>query len=223
MSEKITYMRKNSGNTINSLTDSIKALSFFGTYGGELFGMSEQRNAPIQKVADLALRTIAGVGRNCALSRLRSEFSVNSIFTKTSCLRERAHIKWPTLRTWIADLCKYTIKSKSSTWVSGTTRWINRYTNTTIKKNTAQTILERYNKNDKTKINLFIQSRNMQTTSNWIKKNRYWLVVLFVKQIQIILLIILLIIKLLKNKKNKMGWKKQVVTATTTWRISIPN
>ncbi|PVU92657.1 hypothetical protein BB561_003710 [Smittium simulii] len=73
-------------------------LILIGTYVGELFGMSEQRNSPIQKVSDQALRLIAGVGIKTALNRLRAEFVINTIKSKKSCLRERDYIKWPTSR-----------------------------------------------------------------------------------------------------------------------------
>ncbi|PVV00969.1 hypothetical protein BB560_004630, partial [Smittium megazygosporum] len=44
-----------------------------GTYGGELFGMSEQRCKPIQRVADNALRIIANVGKSAPMHRIRQE------------------------------------------------------------------------------------------------------------------------------------------------------
>ncbi|PVU96319.1 hypothetical protein BB561_001254 [Smittium simulii] len=77
----------------------IPVLIPIGAYGGELFGISEQRNSPVQKASDQALRLIAGVGKNTALNRLRTEYGINTISSKTSYLRERDYIKWPILRT----------------------------------------------------------------------------------------------------------------------------
>ncbi|PVU90318.1 hypothetical protein BB561_004932 [Smittium simulii] len=98
------------------------ALILIGTYGGELFGMSEQRNSLIKKVSDQVLRLIPGVGKNTVLNILRAEYGINTINSKTSCLRERAYIKLPILRTWIADLTKNPIKAGASILVSEKTR-----------------------------------------------------------------------------------------------------
>ncbi|PVU89171.1 hypothetical protein BB561_005499 [Smittium simulii] len=94
-----------------------------GTYGGELFGMSESRIKPIQIIADRALRVIAGANRATAMSRLREEFGIKSINSVCSRLRERSHFKWPSSKTWIADLIRCLLKSRSSIWVSGTLGW----------------------------------------------------------------------------------------------------
>ncbi|PVU90092.1 hypothetical protein BB560_006241, partial [Smittium megazygosporum] len=66
-----------------------------GTYGGELFGMSEQRCKPIQRVADNALRIIANVGKSAPMHRIRQEMGVTSINTRASDVRERAYFKYP--------------------------------------------------------------------------------------------------------------------------------
>ncbi|PVU89460.1 hypothetical protein BB561_005352 [Smittium simulii] len=63
-----------------------------GTYGGELFGMSEVRTKPIQMAADKALRLIARVSKATAMNRLRNEFGIQSINSVCSRLRERAHL-----------------------------------------------------------------------------------------------------------------------------------
>ncbi|PVU98035.1 hypothetical protein BB561_000146 [Smittium simulii] len=114
--------------------------------------ISEQRNSPIQKVSDQALRLIAGFGKNTALNEIRAEYGINTINSKTSCLREYAYIKWPTLSTCIVDLTKNPIKSGASTWVIGTTRWLNKYKKKVKSGNTKNTISDRYDKNDKSKI-----------------------------------------------------------------------
>ncbi|PVU94853.1 hypothetical protein BB561_002210 [Smittium simulii] len=120
-----------------------------GTYGGELFGM-------------------IGAGKNTALNRLRTEFGMNTINSNIPCLQKRAYIKWPILRTLIADLTKNTIQTDASTWVSGKARWLNKYTKKVKSGATKNTIAGRYDKNDKSKIYIFIKTHNMETASNWI-------------------------------------------------------
>ncbi|PVU97308.1 hypothetical protein BB561_000626 [Smittium simulii] len=87
---------------------------------GELFGISEQRNNPIQKASDQALRLIAGVGKNTALDGPRTE---------------------------IADLTKDPIIAGASTWVSGTAKWLNKYTKKVRPEAKKNKISDRYYKN----------------------------------------------------------------------------
>ncbi|PVU92850.1 hypothetical protein BB561_003576 [Smittium simulii] len=77
-----------------------------GTYGGELFGMSEVRTRPIQIIADKSLQLIANVSKATAINRLRTEFGITSINSICSRARERAYFKWPISKTWIADLIR---------------------------------------------------------------------------------------------------------------------
>ncbi|PVU88374.1 hypothetical protein BB560_006376 [Smittium megazygosporum] len=139
-----------------------------GTYGGELFGMSEQRCKPIQRVADNALRVIANVGKSAPMHRIRQEMGVTSINTRASDLRERAYFKYPTLRTWISDLVKQPIRSQTSTWVTGTARWMKRYCQTAGRGNTVKALQHRYTVNDKTKISACIKAHNMRDTGSWM-------------------------------------------------------
>ncbi|PVV03369.1 hypothetical protein BB560_002153 [Smittium megazygosporum] len=95
-----------------------------------------QRCKPIQRVADNALRIIANVEKPATMHRIRQEMGVTSINTRGYDLRERAYFKYPTLRTWISDLVKQSIKNQTSTWVTGTARWIKRYCQTVGRGNT---------------------------------------------------------------------------------------
>ncbi|PVU89219.1 hypothetical protein BB561_005482 [Smittium simulii] len=99
----------------------------------------------LDSVSDQVLRLIAEVRESNAVNRLRTEFGINTMNSKTLCSQKRAYIKWPTLCTWIADLTKKSTKASASTWVS-----------------------DRYDKNDKSKIYIFIKTHDMETTSNWI-------------------------------------------------------
>ncbi|OLY78644.1 hypothetical protein AYI68_g7300, partial [Smittium mucronatum] len=50
------------------------------------------------------------------MERARAMLGIKSVFLKTSTARERAYHKWPTLKTWIADLIKSPIKARMATW-----------------------------------------------------------------------------------------------------------
>ncbi|OMJ13324.1 hypothetical protein AYI70_g8572 [Smittium culicis] len=89
--------------------------------------MSENRCRPIQTVIDQATRMVAKVGKNAAMERIREELGISSVFLRTSTARERAFIKWPASKTWIADLINQPIKAQQSTWVTGCSRWIKKY------------------------------------------------------------------------------------------------
>ncbi|OMJ08533.1 hypothetical protein AYI70_g11486 [Smittium culicis] len=69
-----------------------------GCYGGETFGMSEARCKPKQSEIDKVIRLAANVGKSAAITA-----------------RERAFHKWPTSKTWIADLIKASMKARMAT------------------------------------------------------------------------------------------------------------
>ncbi|OMJ11382.1 RNA-directed DNA polymerase from mobile element jockey [Smittium culicis] len=98
-----------------------------GCYGGEKFGMSEARCKPIQMEIDKAIRIVANVGKSAAMQRIRDELGISSVFMRTSTARERTYHKWPTSKTWIADLIKALIKAQMATWVTGSARWIKKF------------------------------------------------------------------------------------------------
>ncbi|OLY78943.1 hypothetical protein AYI68_g6997 [Smittium mucronatum] len=123
-----------------------------GCYGGETFGMSEARVSPIQAEIDKAIRLVANVGKSAAMERARAELGIKSVFLKTSTARERAYHKWPTLKTWIADLIKSPIKARMATWVTGSARWIKKFCVQNSKGETTITIVDRKNKNNRSKI-----------------------------------------------------------------------
>ncbi|OMJ14071.1 RNA-directed DNA polymerase from mobile element jockey [Smittium culicis] len=104
------------------LIDSV--LMPIGCYGGEKFGMSEARFKPIQSEIDKAIRMVANVGKSAAMKRIRNELGINSVFMRTSTSHEREYHKWPTSKTWIADLIKAPMKARMATWVTGSARWI---------------------------------------------------------------------------------------------------
>ncbi|PVV04299.1 hypothetical protein BB560_001206 [Smittium megazygosporum] len=98
------------------------------------------------------------------MHRIRQEMGVTTINTRASDLRERAYFKYPSLRTWISDLVKQPIRSQTSTWVTGTARWMKRYCQTVRRGNTVKALQHRYTVNDKTKISAWIKAHNMRNT-----------------------------------------------------------
>ena len=100
-------------------------------YGSELWGMNGVRSEPAQRVADKATRlllSIGGMGAGLSLNAMREELGIGKVEAMAAARRARAIIKYPSLRTWIAELIKCPLTAQKATWVSGTTRWINRYT-----------------------------------------------------------------------------------------------
>ncbi|OLY79720.1 RNA-directed DNA polymerase from mobile element jockey [Smittium mucronatum] len=98
-----------------------------GCYGGETVGMRKARVKPIRAEIDKAIRLVANVGKSAAMERVRADMGIKSVFLKTKTARERAYHKWPTLKTWIADLIKSPIRSRMATWVTGSARWIKKF------------------------------------------------------------------------------------------------
>ncbi|OMJ13113.1 hypothetical protein AYI69_g9133 [Smittium culicis] len=137
-------------------------------YGGETFGMSENRCRHIQTIIDQANRMVAKVGKNAAMERIREELGISSVFLRTSTARERAFINCPASKTWIADLIKQPIKAKKSTWVTGCSRWIKKYCNQNATGQTVISLANRKAKNNKSKIQHWAISRNIINKGNWI-------------------------------------------------------
>ncbi|OMJ16579.1 hypothetical protein AYI70_g6501, partial [Smittium culicis] len=98
-----------------------------GCYGRETFTMSEARCKPIQSEIDKAIRMVANVSKSAVMKRIRDELGISSVFMRTSTARERAYHKWPTSKTWIADLIKAPMKARMATWVTGSARWIKKF------------------------------------------------------------------------------------------------
>ncbi|PVU94432.1 hypothetical protein BB561_002550 [Smittium simulii] len=126
------------------------------TYGGELFGMSIARSTKLQSIIDNVCRAVMGCGSSTALSRLRDKLKIATVNTKTAVARERAYYKWPTLNTWMPALMAAPMKSRLSTWVSGTTKWVKRYCQDKVPGQTAKALALRARKNDKSKITAWI-------------------------------------------------------------------
>ena len=100
-------------------------------YGAELWGMNGGRSEPAQRVADKATRLLLSIGEKGAglsLNAMREELGIGKVEAMAAARRARAIIKFSSLKTWIAELVKNPLSAQKATWVSGTTRWLNRYT-----------------------------------------------------------------------------------------------
>ncbi|OMJ11162.1 RNA-directed DNA polymerase from mobile element jockey [Smittium culicis] len=98
-----------------------------GCYGGETFGMSEARCKPIKIEIDKVIRIAANVGKSAAMERIRDELGTTPVFMRTSTARERAYHKWPTSKTWIADLINAPMKARMAIWVTWSAEWVKKF------------------------------------------------------------------------------------------------
>jgi len=101
------------------------------TYGGELWGMCKTRCAGVQKELNKVMRTMVGIWQ-CADKRgspeaLSRELGISSIHEIGSGARARLWSKSPTLKTVLRELQMNPMKSKSETWVTGSTSGIKLY------------------------------------------------------------------------------------------------
>jgi hypothetical protein len=102
-------------------------------YGAELWGMSEERCVPAQRVADKTMRlllSVSSTGASLSLNAMREELGVGKLEAMAAGQRARAIVKYSSLRTLVAELVKNPLTARKATWVSGTDRWLNRYANT---------------------------------------------------------------------------------------------
>ncbi len=76
------------------------------TYGAEVWGMNEENCKLGQAVLSEALRVLVRLKARCSItssSTLGLEFGIDSLHAIASAARGRAFVKYPTLRTTIAD------------------------------------------------------------------------------------------------------------------------
>ena len=100
-------------------------------YGAEVWGMHGGRCTPAQRVANRGMRlllSIGGMGPGLSLNAMREELGIGTVEAMAAARRARAIVKFCTLRTWIARLIRCPLTAHKATWVSGTTRWLTKYT-----------------------------------------------------------------------------------------------
>ncbi|MEG2480212.1 MAG: reverse transcriptase family protein, partial [Mucinivorans sp.] len=104
------------------------------TYGCELYGMSAQRVSPLQKVMDNGVKLILAAPSNYCRKAAFNELGLESIQVRGAKLRVRGYSKWRNSKTWMRELLRVPPKARCATWVSGTTRWINKFGGGTYNK-----------------------------------------------------------------------------------------
>jgi hypothetical protein len=93
-------------------------------YGGEIFGMSKVRVAPLDRILSKAMAGLTRGWGRAARDSLLAELDLPTVHGVTSTMRRRALGKYPELRTVIGDLCNRRVKSRRCTWLSGGSRWL---------------------------------------------------------------------------------------------------
>ena len=100
------------------------------TYGGELWGLQDQRMSKPQSVLSEALRVLARLRVRSVVTSsaaLGLEFGIPPISALVAAAKTRALKKFPTLRTVIAVLIRAPPRGRLRSWVSGTTQWLMHY------------------------------------------------------------------------------------------------
>jgi exonuclease III len=101
------------------------------TYGGELWGMNEERTVAPQRVLSESLRLLLRMSARSSVtssSALCLEFDVPPITASVASARARAFVKYPRLRTTIAGLFRNLPTGlRTRTWITGSGMWIRRY------------------------------------------------------------------------------------------------
>ncbi|OMJ22532.1 hypothetical protein AYI70_g2820 [Smittium culicis] len=137
-------------------------------YGGETFGMSEARCKLIQMGIDKAIRMVANVGKSAAMERIRDALGITSVFMRTSTARERAYHKWPTIKTWIADLIKTPMKARMTTWATGSACWFKKLCSQDSNGQTIITIVDRKRRNNRSVIHQWTVDQKIGKKGNWV-------------------------------------------------------
>jgi hypothetical protein len=101
------------------------------TFGGEIWGMNDTLAVICQRVLSRALRSLVGVKSSNVLSAevASCEFDIPPISAIVAGLRTRALLKYPTLRTVVAQLVQHATQlgSAKHSWTKGGRIWLKRY------------------------------------------------------------------------------------------------
>ncbi|KAI5163650.1 hypothetical protein NEAUS03_2363, partial [Nematocida ausubeli] len=97
-----------------------------GTYGAELWGMSQTRAQHTQAVVNRAcgMLGLAKRGLTSTLA-LQKELRIEPVAVYAAALRCRLWDKAPLLRTYLPDLIASPFRARDRTWVTQTVRWVN--------------------------------------------------------------------------------------------------
>lgn len=98
-------------------------------YGSEIWGMRIRRILQMRKVILMAARWILGFRGPASLSStggLLMELGLEDIAATVACRRTRAYLKFPHLKTWVAELLKNPYRLRAKNWLTITELWLNR-------------------------------------------------------------------------------------------------
>ena len=98
-------------------------------YGSEIWGMKVRRILQMRKVILTAARWILGFRGPPSLSStggLLMELGLEDIAATVACRRTRAYLKFPSLKTWVAELLNNPYRLKQKNWLTITEMWLNR-------------------------------------------------------------------------------------------------
>ena len=98
-------------------------------FGSEIYGMCKAITARVQSFVNQAMRLILGISmkHGAASVALWKEFGITPICASAASRRARALQKCFQLRTSVAEVAKIGFTHRRWTWMTGTTRWLNRY------------------------------------------------------------------------------------------------
>ena len=100
------------------------------TYGAELWGMSEIRTTPLQRILNTAIRNLLQLrSRSSVVSSatIGMELGIPNLHAIVSALRARAFFKYPSLKTIIVKLYMATRPTRCRGWIRGSLCWLRRY------------------------------------------------------------------------------------------------
>jgi hypothetical protein len=99
-------------------------------YGGELWGMQQQRTQKVQTWLNRVLRVVAGAKEtdmSLPVGGLWREMGVAPVHAQAAARRARAINKFRHLHTWIAVLLEHPARTRRRTWASGALQWMRRF------------------------------------------------------------------------------------------------
>ena len=99
-------------------------------YGGEIWGMCQDRCNRTQTVVNKALRIVIGsreTDTSIAVAAIWRELGVAPVHVLASARRARAINKYPHLMTWIHVILEYSLKTIRPAWAELSSRWMERY------------------------------------------------------------------------------------------------
>lgn len=98
-------------------------------YGAEIYGMARHLTDQVQRYLNQALRLVAGASEKSPIANIAlwREVGIPPICASAAARRVRALLKCASLKSHIHELVSIPYRCRKWTWVTGTSRWLNRY------------------------------------------------------------------------------------------------